>query len=46
VASHMRGTGFEIEEIFEREPYAPDVEFQSRRAYIFAHKPMTKITSA
>jgi ubiquinone/menaquinone biosynthesis C-methylase UbiE len=46
VAGHMRGAGFEIEEIVEREPYAPDVEFQSRRAYIFAHKPMTKITSA
>ncbi len=46
VAGHMRVAGFEIEEIVEREPYAPDVEFQSRRAYIFAHKPMTKITSA
>ena len=46
VAGHMRGAGFEIEEIFEREPYAPDVEFQSRRAYIFAHKPMTKPISA
>ena len=40
---HMRGAGFEIEEIIERDPYAPEVEFQSRRAYIFAHKPMTKI---
>jgi ubiquinone/menaquinone biosynthesis C-methylase UbiE len=30
--------GFEIEEIIEREPYAPDVEFQSRRAYVFARK--------
>ena len=28
----------EIEEIVEREPY-PDVEHQSRRAYIFARKP-------
>jgi ubiquinone/menaquinone biosynthesis C-methylase UbiE len=46
VAGHIRDAGFEIEEIVEREPYAPDVEFQSRRAYIFAHKPMTKITSA
>jgi SAM-dependent methyltransferase len=31
--------GFEIEERIEREPYAPEVEYQSRRAYIFARKP-------
>jgi ubiquinone/menaquinone biosynthesis C-methylase UbiE len=30
--------GFEIVEVVERDPY-PDVEFQSRRAYIFARKP-------
>jgi ubiquinone/menaquinone biosynthesis C-methylase UbiE len=45
VAGYIRLAGFEIEEIIEREPYAPDVEYQSRRAYIFAQKPMTKITS-
>lgn len=33
VAGHLRAAGFEIEEIIEREPY-PDVEHQSRRAYI------------
>ncbi len=31
--------GLRIEEIIEREPYAPEVEYQSRRAYIFARKP-------
>ena len=31
--------GFEIEEIIEREPYSPEVEHQSRRAYVFARKP-------
>lgn len=46
VADAIRSAGFEIEEITERAPYAPDVEYQSRRAYIFAQKPMTKITSA
>ena len=46
VASETRRAGFEIEEIIEREPYGSDVEYQSRRAYLFAHKPMTKITSA
>jgi ubiquinone/menaquinone biosynthesis C-methylase UbiE len=45
VASYIRSAGFEIEEIVEREPYAPDVEYQSRRAYIFAQKPRTKIAS-
>jgi SAM-dependent methyltransferase len=39
VASHLRAAGFEIEQIIEREPYAPDIEYQSRRAYIFARKP-------
>jgi SAM-dependent methyltransferase len=30
--------GFELEEVIERDPY-PDVEVQTRRAYIFARKP-------
>ncbi len=32
-------TGFQIDDVVERGPYAPDVEYQSRRAYIFARKP-------
>jgi len=44
VARYIRASGFEIEEIIEREPYAADVEYQSRRAYIFAQKRITKIT--
>ena len=36
VAGYLRSAGFEIEEIVEREAYAPQVEYQSRRAYIFA----------
>ncbi len=46
VAGYIRAAGFEIEEIIEREPYAADVEYQSRRAYIFAQKRITKITSS
>jgi ubiquinone/menaquinone biosynthesis C-methylase UbiE len=46
IAGYIRSAGFEIEEIVEREPYAPEVEYQSRRAYIFAQKPRNKITSA
>ena len=37
IKSDLEATGFEIEEIIERPPY-PDVEYQSRRAYIFARK--------
>jgi ubiquinone/menaquinone biosynthesis C-methylase UbiE len=37
----LEKAGFAIEEITEREPY-PDVEYQSRRAYIFARKPMSR----
>jgi SAM-dependent methyltransferase len=35
----LAATGFAIEEIIEREPYPPEVEHRSRRAYIFARKP-------
>jgi len=34
----LEAAGFKIEEVIEREPYAPEVEYQSRRAYIFARK--------
>lgn len=35
---YLRTAGFELQEVIERDPY-PDVEYQSRRAYIFARKP-------
>jgi ubiquinone/menaquinone biosynthesis C-methylase UbiE len=35
---HLEAAGLVIEDIVEREPYAPEVEYQSRRAYIFARK--------
>ena len=31
--------GLNIHEIIERDPYAPEVEYQSRRAYVLARKP-------
>ena len=34
----LEKAGFAIEEMIERDPYAPDVEYQSRRAYMFARK--------
>ena len=40
VRRHLEAAGLEVEEIIEREPYAPEVEHQSRRAYIFARRPL------
>jgi len=34
----LREAGFAIDEVRERGPYAPEVEFQSHRAYILARK--------
>jgi hypothetical protein len=45
VAGDLRAAGFAIEDIVEREPYAPHVEYQSRRAYIFACKSSLKTTT-
>lgn len=38
VANSLRTTGFEVEQVIERDPY-PEVEAQTRRAYILARKP-------
>jgi SAM-dependent methyltransferase len=38
IQTDLEAAGLAVEEIIEREPYAPDVEQQSRRAYIFARK--------
>ncbi len=35
---YLRTAGFELEEVVERDPY-PDIEVQTRRAYLFAKKP-------
>lgn len=37
--AHLATAGFALEEAIERDPYPPEVEYQSRRAYIFARKP-------
>ena len=34
----LETANFTIEDVIERDPY-PDVEYPSRRAYIFARKP-------
>ena len=38
VQNLLEEAGFKIEEVIEREPYPPEVEYQSRRAYVFARK--------
>ena len=38
VMAQLREAGFEIEEAIERDCY-PDVEYQSRRAYVFGRRP-------
>ena len=39
VQRDLEAAGLTVEEVVEREPYAPGVEHQCRRAYIFARKP-------
>ena len=46
VVGSLRTAGFDIDEVVERKPYAPEVEYQSRRAYIRARKPSGKMTTA
>jgi SAM-dependent methyltransferase len=43
MAGYLRSAGFEVEEIIERDPY-PDVEHPSRRAYIFARRPLDDVS--
>jgi SAM-dependent methyltransferase len=46
VASSLLAAGFEMDKIIERDPYGPEVEYQSRRAYILAHRPAVKTMPA
>src|SRR5206468_912781 len=39
IRHYIEASGLAIEQIIEREPYPPEVEYQSRRAYMFARKP-------
>jgi ubiquinone/menaquinone biosynthesis C-methylase UbiE len=38
ITKQIEAAGFTVEDVIERGPYAPEVEHQSRRAYIFARK--------
>lgn len=39
IAKCLQSAGLEIEEITQRGPYGPEVEYQSQRAYVFARRP-------
>ena len=39
---YLTTAGFDLDEVIERDPY-PQVEYPSRRAYIFARKPEASI---
>jgi SAM-dependent methyltransferase len=41
MATALAAAGFVVDEVLERDPYPPEVEHQSRRAYIFAHRPLS-----
>lgn len=38
IKEQLTSAGFALEEVIERDPY-PDIEYPSRRAYVFARKP-------
>ena len=44
ISNCLKKSGFKIIEIIEREPY-PGVEYESRRAYVFAKKPVLRKSS-
>jgi len=39
MTAYLREARFRVDEVFERDPYAPAVEYQSRRGYITASRP-------
>ncbi len=39
VVTRLEEAGFTVQEAVEREPYGPEVEYQSRRGYVFARRP-------
>ncbi len=39
MVGYLREAGFDVEDVTERDPYPPEVEYQSRRAYVLACRP-------
>jgi len=38
MTGYLRAAAFHVEEVLERDPYAPEIEYQSRRGYILASR--------
>ncbi|HEV3089820.1 MAG TPA: class I SAM-dependent methyltransferase [Candidatus Cybelea sp.] len=38
IGEHLMSAGLSIEGVYERAPYAPEIEHQSQRAYVFARR--------
>jgi len=38
ITGHLQAAGLQVEEALDRDPYAPEVEYQSRRGYVLAKK--------
>ena len=38
MSGYLQAAGFRVEEVLERDPYAPEIEYQSRRGYILASR--------
>jgi len=41
ICEYLQAAGLHVEEALERDPYAPEIEYQSRRSYILAVRPET-----
>jgi len=39
IRRHLEEAGLRVDDVLERLPYPPEVEYQSRRAYVLARKP-------
>ncbi len=41
MCGYVKASDFTLEQVLERDPYSPDVEYQSRRGYILTSRPLT-----
>jgi len=39
MSGYLQAAGFQVDQALERDPYAPEVEYQSRRGYLVASRP-------
>jgi SAM-dependent methyltransferase len=44
IRDYLEAAGLHVEEAVERDPYAPEIEYQSRRSYVLAVRPETAVS--